>query len=226
MRIVLIGAPGAGKGTYAQYFREKYCIPHISTGDIFREEISKNTDLGRLAKTYIDRGELVPDDIVNNIVKTRLSQPDVERGFILDGYPRTIVQAVYLDTLVNIDAVIHLIVSEEVAVKRLSGRRTCPICNRVYNIYFEPKPINDEICDYDGAKLVKRKDDEPDIVRNRYRVFYETFKPILDYYRSKNILIEIDANRSIREVAPELENILITRNILKIKPCKPDVKPG
>ncbi|MCC6041245.1 MAG: nucleoside monophosphate kinase, partial [Desulfurococcaceae archaeon] len=140
MRVVLIGAPGAGKGVYAQYFRDKYCIPQISTGDIFREEISKGTELGLRVKIYVERGELVPDEIVIEVIKRRLQQPDVQRGFILDGFPRTIAQAEALDRITSIDRAIHLKVSEDVAVKRLSGRRICPVCNRVYNIYYEPKP--------------------------------------------------------------------------------------
>ncbi|OYT39614.1 MAG: adenylate kinase [Desulfurococcales archaeon ex4484_58] len=225
MKLVFIGAPGAGKGTYAQYLREKYCIPHISTGDIFREEIAKGSELGRRVKEYIDRGELVPDDIVIEVVKKRLNQPDTRNGFILDGFPRTLNQARALDEIVVIDAVIYLNVSEEVAVKRLSGRRICPVCGRVYNIYYEPKPRNDEKCDYDGAQLIMREDDRPEIVRNRYRVFHETFKPIIDYYRNKGLLIEVDSNRSIREVMPELEELLKKKGILRIKPCKPDIKP-
>lgn len=225
MKIVFIGAPGAGKGTYAQLFREKYCIPHISTGDIFREEINRGTELGRRIKEYIDKGLLVPDEIVIEVVKKRLEQPDVRNGFILDGFPRTLKQARVLDEIIRLDAVIYLNVSEEVAVKRLSGRRICPVCGRVYNIYYEPKPRNDEKCDYDGAKLVKRKDDDPEIVKTRYHVFHETFKPIIEYYRKKKILIEINSDRSLKEVFPELENILREKGILRIKPCKPDLKP-
>lgn len=220
MRIVMIGAPGAGKGVYAQYFRDKYCIPHISTGDIFREEIAKNTELGQKVKYYVERGLLVPDEIVIEVVKKRLEQPDTANGFILDGFPRTINQARALDEIARIDAVIHLLVSEEVAVRRLSGRRVCPVCGRVYNIYYEPKPKYDEQCDYDGAKLVARKDDEPEVVRERYRVFYETFKPVIDYYKQARRLIEVNADKSLSEVLPVLELILVNNGILKIKPCK------
>ncbi len=226
MRLVFIGAPGAGKGTYAQYLREKYCIPHISTGDIFREEIARETELGKKVKEYVDRGELVPDDIVIEIIKKRLSQPDTRNGFILDGFPRTLEQARALDKIVVIDAVIYLNVSEEVAVKRLSGRRICPVCGRVYNIYYEPKPKNDEVCDYDGAKLIRRKDDDPEIVRNRYKVFHKTFEPIIKYYRDKGLLIEVDSNRSIKEVMPELEEVLKKKGILRIKPCRQDIVLG
>lgn len=220
MKIVLIGAPGAGKGVYAQYFRDKYCIPHISTGDIFREEIASNSELGRLIKPYVEKGLLVPDEIVVEVVRKRLSQPDTERGFILDGFPRTIRQATALDAITELDAVIHLIVSEEVAIRRLSGRRICPVCNRVYNIYYEPKPRNDELCDYDGSPLIQRQDDKPEVVRERYRVFYTTFKPVIDYYREKRLLIEVDSDRSMREVLPLLERSLIDNGILKLKPCR------
>jgi len=219
MKIVLIGAPGAGKGTYAQALKDKYCIPHISTGDIFREEIAKGTELGLKVKSFVDKGLLVPDEIVVEVVKRRLSQPDTAKGFILDGFPRTLEQAKALDKIVDVDAVIHLVVSEEVAVRRLSGRRICPVCGRVYNIYYEPKPREDEKCDYDGASLVRRPDDDPEVVRNRYRVFYETFTPIIEYYKRTNRLIEIDANKSIMEVLPVLEEVLRRNNILP-PPCR------
>ncbi|MCC6011241.1 MAG: adenylate kinase [Desulfurococcaceae archaeon] len=223
MRLVLIGAPGAGKGVYAQYFRDKYCIPQISTGDIFREEISKGTELGLRVKSYVERGELVPDEIVIEVVKKRLQQPDVQRGFILDGFPRTRPQAEALDKITSIDRAIHLKVSEEVAVKRLSGRRVCPVCGRVYNIYYEPKPKVNEKCDYDGAKLIQRQDDNPDVVRNRYRVFYDTIKPVIEYYYKSRRLIEVNADKSLKEVLPVLEKTLINTGVLKLTPCR-DVK--
>lgn len=220
MRVVWIGPPGAGKGTYAQYFKEKYCIPHISTGDILREEISKGTELGKIAKQYVEKGLLVPDEIVIELVKKRLAEPDTSQGFMLDGFPRTLNQARALDAFAKIDAAIYLMVSEEIAVRRLSGRMICPVCNRVYNIYYEPKPKNDELCDYDGAKLVRRPDDEPEVVRNRYRVYHETFAPIIEYYRSKGLLIEVDSNKSMKEVLPVLEEALIRSGILKLRPCR------
>lgn len=220
MKIVLIGPPGAGKGTYAQLLRDKYCIPHISTGDIFREEVAKNTELGRIVKEYLDKGLLVPDEIVIKVVAERLRKPDTARGFILDGFPRTLQQARVLDEIVGIDAAVYLAISEDVAVKRLSGRYVCPMCGRVYNIYYEPKPRNDTLCDYDNTPLVRRKDDEPEVVRNRYRVFHETFAPIIDYYREKGLLIEINSNKSIKEVFPILEDALKRTGILKIAPCR------
>lgn len=216
----MIGAPGAGKGTYAQALRDKYCIPHISTGDIFREEIARGSQLGLLVKSYVEKGMLVPDEVVVEVVKKRLQEADASKGFILDGYPRTLKQARALDEFTTIDAAVHLVVSEEVAVKRLSGRRICPVCGRVYNIYYEPKPRVDEKCDYDGAQLIRRADDDPEVVRNRYRVFHETFKPIIDYYRETRRLIEVNADRSIGEVLPLLEEVLKRNGILKLKPCR------
>jgi len=223
VRVVLIGAPGAGKGVYAQYFKDKYCIPHISTGDIFRDEISRGTELGLRVKQYVERGLLVPDEIVIEVIKKRLQQPDTQRGFILDGFPRTIVQARALDEFTNIDITIHLLVSEEVAVRRLSGRRVCPVCGKVYNIYYEPKPREDEKCDYDGAQLIQRQDDYPEVVRQRYRVFYETFTPVLDYYTNTRRLIEVNADKSLSEILPLLEKILVDIGVLKLNPCR-DVK--
>lgn len=220
MKIVLIGAPGAGKGVYAQYFSLKYCIPHVSTGDIFREEIARGSELGAKVKYYVERGLLVPDEIVIEVVKNRLNQPDAMKGFILDGYPRTLNQARALDEFTTIDSVIHLVISEEVAVRRLSGRVVCPVCGRIYNLYYEPKPKFDEVCDHDGAKLVRRKDDEPVVVRRRYGVFYETFKPVIEYYMSTGKLIEINADKPLGEVLPVLERMLIEVKILKLKPCR------
>ncbi|MEM0198850.1 MAG: adenylate kinase [Desulfurococcaceae archaeon] len=220
MRIVLIGAPGAGKGVYAQYFRDKYCVPHISTGDIFREEIAKESELGKKIKHYVEQGLLVPDDIVVDVVKKRINQPDTVNGFILDGFPRTLEQAKALDEIAKIDVVVHLVVSEEVAVRRLGGRRVCPVCGRVYNIYYEPKPKNDELCDYDNARLIRRKDDDPNVVKERYRVFYETLRPVINYYKQTRRLLEVNADKSLKEVLPVLEKVLVESGILKLKPCR------
>ena len=222
MRIVLLGPPGAGKGTYASYFKKKYCIPHISTGDIFRAEIAKNTELGRRIKEYIEKGLLVPDEIVIEVVKQRLSQPDCEKGFILDGFPRTIAQAKALDKITKIDAAIHLYVPMEVAVDRLSNRYICPKCGRIYNLKFMP-PKNDLVCDDDGAPLIRRKDDEPEVIRKRYEIYYQTFQPIIDFYKEKDILIEFDNTVGSEVGIPMLEKILIEKNILKIEPCNPSV---
>lgn len=219
MKAVIIGPPGAGKGSVAEYFKSKYCIPHLSTGDVFRAEISRETELGRIAKTYIDRGELVPDDIVIEIVKKTLSQMDLSRGVILDGYPRTLKQAEALDSFLEIDVAIYVYIPEEVAIERLSNRYVCPICNKIYNLKFNP-PKNDLTCDQDGAKLYRRSDDEPDIVRERYRVYYQQSKAVIDYYRSKRKLVEVDNSQNLEFTIGVLEKILISNGILKLKPCR------
>ena len=222
MRIILIGPPGAGKGTYARYFSKKYCIPHISTGDIFREEVAKQTELGMKIKDYLDRGELVPDEIVIEVVRQRLQQPDTKNGFILDGFPRTITQAKALDKIVTIDAAVHIYIDIEEAVKRLSNRYVCPKCGRVYNLLFNP-PKNDLKCDDDGTPLVRRSDDQPEVIRRRYRIYYDTSQPIIEYYKEKNLLIEIDNTPGSEKGIPLLEKILKEKGILKIEPCNPDV---
>ena len=219
MRIVLLGPPGAGKGTYASYFKEKYCIPHISTGDIFREEVAKGTELGRKIKEYLDKGLLVPDDIVIEVVKQRLSQPDCKKGFILDGFPRTLNQAKALDQITKIDAAIHLYVPLEVSIDRLSNRLICPKCNRIYNLKYNP-PKNDLRCDYDGERLIRRSDDTPEVIKKRYRIYYETFGPIIQYYREKGILIEFDNTIGSDIGRKKLEEILREKGILKIEPCR------
>ena len=222
MRIILIGPPGAGKGTYAKYFSKKYCVPHISTGDIFRAEIANETELGKKIKEYVEKGMLVPDEIVIEVVKKRLSQPDTQKGFILDGFPRTIKQAEALDQFAKIDAAIHIYIDMEEAVRRLSNRYVCPKCGRSYNLLFNP-PKNDLTCDDCGTKLIRRKDDEPEIIRKRYKIYYETFQPILEYYKAKNLLIEIDNTQGSDKGIPLLEKILKEKGILGIEPCNPNV---
>lgn len=218
MKAVFIGPPGAGKGTIAEYFSKKYCIPHLSTGDIFRAEINRGTELGRLVKEYIDRGELVPDEIVIDVVKNVLSRMDLSRGFILDGYPRTLKQAVELDNFIKIDVAIYVYVPVEVAVERLSSRYVCPVCNKIYNLKFNP-PKNDLICDNDGSKLVRRSDDEPEVIKERYNVYNVQSKPVIDYYRSRGLLIEVDNSISSNLSIKLLEEELINGGILRLKPC-------
>ncbi len=222
MRIILIGPPGAGKGTYARYFSKKYCIPHISTGDIFRAEVARGTELGKKIKDILDKGLLVPDEIVIEVVRRRLSQPDTAKGFILDGFPRTIVQAKALDEMTRIDAAIHIYITMEEAVRRLSNRYICPKCGRVYNLLFNP-PKNDLRCDDDGTPLIRRSDDEPEVIRKRYQVYYETFQSIIDYYRERKLLIEIDNTVGSEKGIPLLEKILKEKGILKLEPCNPNV---
>lgn len=222
MYAVVIGPPGSGKGTYAGYLSRKYCIPHISTGDIFREEIRRNTELGRIIKKYIDKGELVPDEIVIDIVRKRLMQPDVKRGFLLDGYPRTLRQAEALDEFITIDVAIYIYAPLNIVIERLSNRYVCPVCKRVYNLKFNP-PKNDLQCDRDGAKLIRRSDDQPEVIKRRYEIYYKQSQPVIDYYRRKKLLIEIDNSGSAIIGIKLLEKILIERGILRLKPCRENV---
>lgn len=218
MKAVFIGPPGAGKGTIAEYFSKKYCIPHVSTGDIFRSEISRGTELGILAKEYIDRGELVPDEIVINIVKNFLSRIDLSRGFILDGYPRTVAQAIELDNFVKVDVAVYVYIPVEIAIERLSNRYVCPVCNKVYNLKFNP-PKNDLTCDLDGSKLLRRSDDEPEVIKERYTVYNAQSKPVVDYYRNRGLLIEVDNSISSQLSIKLLEEELIKIGVLRLKPC-------
>jgi len=214
MRIVLMGPPGSGKGTQARKIVEKYGIPHIATGDILREAIRSKSKLGMIAKEYVERGDLVPDEIVNEIIKERISQKDCERGFILDGYPRTVMQAEALDQILEkmgykLDAAIYLDVKEEEIVKRLSSRRVCTKCGAVYNLLLNP-PKKDEICDICGAPLYQREDDKEDVIRRRLRVYIDRTKPVVEYYQKKGILRRINGNRSIEEVWESIDNVLST----------------
>lgn len=214
MRLVFIGPPGIGKGTYASILSRKYGIPHISTGDIFREEIAKGTELGRKVKEYVEKGLLVPDEIVIEVVKQRLSQPDCQKGFILDGFPRTLKQAEALDQITTIDAAVLFEAPVEVIIERVSGRLVCPKCGAIYHVKWRP-PKKPGICDVCGSQLVRREDDRPEVVRRRYEIYKQTFEPIIDYYRRKGILIEINAAREAEEVVADLERALRERGIIK-----------
>lgn len=214
MKLVFLGPPGVGKGTYAKILVRKYGIPHISTGDIFREEIARGTPLGRKVKEYVERGLLVPDEIVIEIVRQRLSREDCRRGFILDGFPRTIEQARTLENIVSIDAAVHFYAPMEVVIDRISGRLVCPRCGAIYHVKYRPPKVPG-ICDVCGAKLVRRPDDRPEVARRRYEIYYKTMKPVIEYYRSKGLLIEVDASReSAEEVVEELERELRRRGVI------------
>ncbi len=206
--IVLLGPPGAGKGTQAKLVSGKLNMPHVSSGDIFRENLKTKTELGKLAEGYIHRGELVPDDVTIAMIKDRLSRPDCEQGALLDGFPRTAAQAEALDTMLKaldgeVVAVPYIKVAEEILVERLTGRWTCPTCNRVYHEKFNP-PQNTDICDLDGAELYQRDDDKAETVTRRIRVYLEQTQPLIDYYQQKGILLEIDGAQSIDLVSAEL----------------------
>ncbi len=203
MRIVLLGAPGAGKGTQAVLLAEKLNVPHISTGDIFRSNIANGTELGRKAKEYIDKGELVPDEVTVDIVKDRLENPDCKKGFILDGFPRTISQAERLDEILEgmgtaLDYVINIEVDDEYIIKRLTGRRVCPGCGASYHITNNP-PARPGICDKCGMEIIQRKDDNEETILNRLKTYHIQTEPLIDYYRKQGKLFSVDGRLSIEE---------------------------
>ncbi|GIO28755.1 adenylate kinase [Ornithinibacillus bavariensis] len=212
MNLLLMGLPGAGKGTQAEKITEKYNIPHISTGDMFRSAIKEGTELGKKAKSFMDQGALVPDEVTIGIVKERLSKADCANGFLLDGFPRTIAQAEALQALLKdidqaIDYVIHVNVPEEKLVERLSGRRICPACGRAYHVIYNP-PKNEGICDKDGQALIQRDDDKPETVKNRLAVNIEQQKPLLDFYEDKGYLVTIDGDQEINKVFQDIQTII------------------
>lgn len=208
-----MGLPGAGKGTQAEKIIAKYNIPQISTGDMFRQAIAKKTDLGLEAKSYMDKGELVPDEVTNGIVKERLAESDTEDGFLLDGFPRTLDQAEALDNMMQdlskkIDAVIEIKVPEEVLVERLSGRYICRNCGATYHKIFNPPKVEGTCDRCGGHDFYQRDDDKPETVRNRISVNVKNNEPILEHYDKKGLLYSIDGNREIDEVFAEIQQIL------------------
>jgi adenylate kinase len=212
MRLLIMGPPGAGKGTQAVLIKEEYQIPHISTGEMFREAIGNNTCLGIKAKDYIDKGELVPDDVTNELVKERLKHEDTKGGFLLDGYPRTLNQAFALDIILSefgifLDAVINVYVPSSIIIDRIVGRRVCPSCGAGYHIK-ALKPKVSGICDACGHKLIQREDDTEEIVVNRLRVYEERTKPLLEFYNQKGLLINIDGNGDIIDIFKRIKHTL------------------
>lgn len=216
MNLILMGLPGAGKGTQAEKIVDTYGIPHISTGDMFRAAMKNETALGLEAKSYIDKGALVPDDVTNGIVKERLAEPDTEKGFLLDGFPRTLAQAQALDKMLSelnkkIDAVIDIHVEEEILVERLAGRFICRTCGATYHKLFNP-PTVEGTCDRCGGhEFYQREDDKPETVKNRLAVNIKSSTPILDFYKTKNVLYTIDGNRDINTVFSEVKQIIEKR---------------
>lgn len=205
---VLLGPPGAGKGTQAQIVSKKLGLPHISSGDIFRENLKNQTELGKKAKGFMDRGELVPDDLTISMVRDRLMQPDCQAGALLDGFPRTPAQAEALDAMLatfgeKIIAVPYIKVDEQVLIERLSGRWTCKAQGHVFHEKYNP-PLTPGICDFDGSELYQREDDKAETVRNRIKVYFNQTMPLIDYYRQSGCLIEIDGDQSIEQVSKEL----------------------
>jgi adenylate kinase len=212
MNLVLMGLPGAGKGTQAEKIVEKYGIPHISTGDMFRAAIKESTELGLQAKSFMDQGNLVPDEVTIGIVRERLSKEDCAEGFLLDGFPRTVAQAEALENILSdlnkkIDYVINIDVDQEFLMERLTGRRICKSCGSTYHLVFNP-PTKDDVCDRCGGELYQRADDNAETVQNRLEVNQKQTKPLLDFYEGKGYLRNINGQQDIRKVFDDLDQLL------------------
>ncbi|GAA3422882.1 adenylate kinase [Streptosporangium sandarakinum] len=203
MRLVLVGPPGAGKGTQAQFIASNLSIPKISTGDIFRANVSGGTELGRIAKEYMDRGDLVPDEVTIAMVRDRLSESDAQDGFLLDGFPRNVPQAEILKKMLSefgaaLDVVLELVVDDEEVVRRLAGRRTCGQCGRIWHVDFDDK--KDDVCDVCGGRLYQREDDSEETVRHRLEVYQEQTAPLVSFYADENLLVGVDATGPVEEI--------------------------
>ena len=212
MKIIMLGAPGAGKGTQAKRIAEKYLIPHISTGDIFRANIKNGTELGKKAKTYMDQGLLVPDELVVDLVVDRLKRDDCANGCVLDGFPRTIPQAEALDEALaaigqSVDYAINVEVPDQNIVNRMSGRRACVNCGATYHVVYAPTEV-ENICDVCQGELILRDDDKPETVQKRLNVYHEQTQPLIDYYTKKNILVEVDGTVDIDDVFAAIVKVL------------------
>jgi len=212
MNLVLMGLPGAGKGTQAEKIVDQYGIPHISTGDMFRAAIKEGTELGKKAKAFMDEGALVPDEVTIGIVRERLSKDDCNKGFLLDGFPRTVPQAEALENMLEglnkkIDYVINIDVDKEILMERLTGRRICKECGATYHLVFNP-PANEGKCDRCGGELYQRADDNAETVQNRLEVNLKQSKPLLDFYNDKGYLQNINGQRDISEVFRDIEKLL------------------
>ena len=212
MKIIMLGAPGAGKGTQAKKIAAKYAIPHISTGDIFRANIKNNTELGQKAKTYMDKGELVPDELVVDLIMDRFKEADCANGYVLDGFPRTIPQAEALDKALSangesVDYAINVEVPDENIINRMSGRRACVGCGATYHIVYNPTKVEGK-CDTCGADLILRDDDKPETVLNRLKVYHEQTQPLIDYYKAQNILKTVDGTQPMEKVFADIVAIL------------------
>ncbi|RLE17732.1 MAG: adenylate kinase [Acidobacteria bacterium] len=206
-KVVFLGAPGTGKGTQAKKLSAKYGLPHISTGDILRNAVKMGTDLGMKAKSIMDRGELVPDEVILGIIKNRLAKPDCKKGFLLDGFPRTLAQAEGFDRLDSVNCAIQIDVPSDVLVKRLVLRRTCSSCGAMYHLEYHP-PRVEGVCDICGAALVQREDDSESVVKSRFRVYVEKTEPLIGYYRQKGVLYNVDGNQDIETVFSEIVQII------------------
>ena len=220
--VILLGPPGAGKGTQAKQIVDRYGVPQISTGDLLRDHVGRGTELGLEAKAIMARGELVPDELMYGIVATRLREADCQRGFVLDGFPRTAAQAGWLDAFLEKEVfenrsgkspekcppvVIQLLVDYTQLLLRLTGRRSCPTCGRLYNIHFQP-PLVDELCDVDGSKLVIRDDDREEVISGRLTAYETQTKPVADYYRVQRRLVAVNADRPMEDVTAQIFGVI------------------
>ena len=204
MRLVLVGPPGAGKGTQAQFIAAHTAVPKISTGDIFRTNVSEGTPLGVQAKAYMDKGDLVPDDVTIAMVQLRLREDDAKAGFLLDGFPRTVPQAEVLDDVLResgskLDVVLELVVDDDEVIRRLSGRRTCRTCNHIWHVDFDP-PATPGVCDIDGGELFQRDDDRAETIANRLSVYATSTAPLIAYYAHRGVLVGLDATGPVDDV--------------------------
>ena len=214
--VIILGPPGAGKGTQAKRIVDRYGIPQISTGDLLRDHVGRGTKLGLEAKAIMARGDLVPDELIYGIVASRLREADCQRGFVLDGFPRTAAQARWLDAALAKEngksekcapIVIQLLVDYNQLLLRLTGRRSCPTCGRLYNIHFQP-PLVDELCDVDGCKLLLRSDDREDVISERLAAYESQTKPVADYYRAQRRLVAVNADRTMDEIAAQIFGVI------------------
>lgn len=213
MIVIMLGAPGTGKGTIAGFLSKDLGIPQVSTGDIFRKNISEKTELGRLAESYISNGKLVPDDVTVKLVEDRLKDEDAKNGVILDGFPRTVAQAEALDKILansnkRVDITINLTTPEEEIIERVVNRRICSKCKRVYNLVLNP-PKNDGICDDCGSNLIAREDDNEETIKNRLQTYFEQTSPLVDYYSQKGNLYSATVSKSINKMGPDVEKDII-----------------
>ena len=212
MNLLIIGAPGAGKGTVSDRIINDYELVHVSTGDMLREAVKNGTPVGLQAQGYMNRGELVPDEVIHDIIVERLSRDDVDAGFLFDGYPRTKNQAIDLDEILKhldkkVDCVIDLDIDDEDLIKRITGRRLCPDCGEIYNIYYKPSKV-EGVCDKCGGTLIQRKDDNPDSLKVRLEEYHKNTQPVIEYYEEMDIVRHVDASMSKDEVYDSVKDIL------------------
>jgi adenylate kinase len=208
MKLIMLGAPGAGKGTISEMIQKKYMIPQISTGDLLREAVKNRTDLGLSAKQFMDRGELVPDHLVLKLLQQRIAKADCNKGFILDGFPRNAEQAEALEELgISADRVLNFNVGEKIVLDRLAGRRTCKDCKAIFNIKTAPPKV-EGVCDKCGGQLYQREDQKPEVIKERLKVYNDQTVPLVEYYRKKKLLIDINAEVAPEKIFAEVENAI------------------